>query len=117
MIAAIISVLIGIFPGFMMKFVDRVTPDNVAVAMPQYNPAGAPKFIPSVDTHGAPDGHGAPVDSHGASVDTHETRVDSHGKPVDTHEAADTHEAPEPHGESVETHGVEVVPHEQPADH
>src|SRR6056300_1170655 len=67
MIAAIISVLIGIFPGFMMKFVDRVTPDNVAVAMPHYDPAGAPKFIPAVDTHGVP--------------------VDSHGKPVDTHEA------------------------------
>ena len=82
MIAAIISVLIGIFPGFMMKFVDRVTPDNVAVAMPQYNPAGAPKFIPSVDTHGAPDAHGAPVDSHGAPVDSHEAPVETHKPPA-----------------------------------
>jgi multicomponent Na+:H+ antiporter subunit D len=89
MIAAIISVLIGIFPGFMMKFVDKVTPDNVAVAMPQYVPEGAPKFIPAVDTHGAP-------------ADTHGVPVDSHGKPVDTHEA------PEAHGEPVDTHGDEV---------
>ena len=99
MIAAIISVLIGIFPGFMMKFVDRVTPDNVAVAMPQYNPAGAPKFIPSVDTHGAPDAHGAPVETHGTQPDSPEAPVDSHGTPVD------------------QTHEVEVVPHEPPAGH
>jgi hypothetical protein len=52
MIAAIISVLIGIFPGFMMQFVDRVTPDRVAVSMPQYNPAGAPPFVPAAGGHG-----------------------------------------------------------------
>jgi len=82
MIAAIISVRIGIFPGFMMKFVDRVTPDNVAVAMPQYNPAGAPKFIPSVDTHGAPEAHGVPADTHGEPVETHGEPVDAHEPPV-----------------------------------
>ena len=100
MIAAIISIVIGIFPGFMMKFVDRVTPDNVAVAMPQYNPAGAPKFIPSVNTHGVPEAHGAQIDTHGAAP------VDTHGAPVDTH------------GVPVETHGAPViVPHEPPAGH
>ncbi len=93
MIAAIISIVIGIFPGFMMKFVDRVTPDNVAVAMPQYNPAGAPKFIPSVNTHGVPEAHGAQIDTHGAApVDTHGAPVDTHGAPV-------------------------IVPHEPPAGH
>jgi multicomponent Na+:H+ antiporter subunit D len=68
MVAAIISVLIGIFPGFMMQFVDRVTPDNVAVAMPQYKPEGAPAFVPSVKAHGAPaENHdGAPAETHGA---------------------------------------------------
>ncbi|MEK6197871.1 MAG: monovalent cation/H+ antiporter subunit D family protein [Desulfobacterales bacterium] len=87
MIAAIISIVIGIFPGFMMKFVDRVTPDNVAVAMPQYNPAGAPKFIPSVNTHGVPEAHGAQIDTHGAApVDTHGAPADTHGIPVETHE-------------------------------
>jgi len=93
MIAAIISIVIGIFPGFMMKFVDRVTPDNVAVAMPQYNPAGAPKFIPSVNTHGVPEAHGAQIDTHGAApVDTHGAPVETHGAPV-------------------------IVPHEPPAGH
>jgi multicomponent Na+:H+ antiporter subunit D len=100
MIAAIISIVIGIFPGFMMKFVDRVTPDNVAVAMPQYNPAGAPKFIPSVNTHGVPEAHGAQIDTHGAAP------VDTHGVPVETL------------GVPVETHGGPVVvPHEPPAGH
>jgi multicomponent Na+:H+ antiporter subunit D len=91
MIAAIISVFIGIFPGFMMKFVDRVTPDNVAVAMPQYNPAGAPKFIPSVETHGAP------VETHGEAAETRGEAAESHG--------------------AAETHEVEAVPHEPPAGH
>jgi len=113
MIAAIISVLIGIFPGFMMNFVDRVTPDNVAVAMPHYDPAGAPKFVPSVDTHGAPaDSHEAPVDSHGAPADSHEAPVDSHGAPADSHEApADSHEAP------VDSHEAPVETHKPPAGH
>ena len=69
MIAAIISVLIGIFPGFMMKFVNRVTPDNVAVAMPHYDPAGAPLVAPRVrGSHGTGNGgesHGAPEANHG----------------------------------------------------
>ena len=98
MVAAIISVLIGIFPGFMMKFVNIVTPDNVAVAMPQYVPEGAPPFVPAVDTHGAPDGHGAPVDSH-------EAPVDNHGEPVG-------HGAP-----AEEPHGVKTDPHEKPDGH
>jgi multicomponent Na+:H+ antiporter subunit D len=98
MVAAIISVFIGIFPGFMMKFVNIVTPDNVAVAMPQYVPEGAPPFVPAVDTHGAPDGHGAPVDSHGEPVDTHGAPVDSHGEPIETHGVkADPHEKPDGH--------------------
>jgi multicomponent Na+:H+ antiporter subunit D len=100
MIAAIISIVIGIFPGFMMKFVDRVTPDNVAVAMPQYNPAGAPKFIPSVKAHGVPEAHGAQIDTRGAApVDTHGVPVETHGAPV------------------VVPHEVEIVPHEPPAGH
>jgi hypothetical protein len=85
MVAAIISILIGIFPGFMMKFVDRVTPDTVAVAMPQYKPEGAPPFIPAVKGHGAEDSHGAPADSH-APVEKHAAPADtSHGEKVDTH--------------------------------
>ena len=74
MIAAIISVLIGIFPGFMMNFVDRVTPDNVAVAMPHYDPAGAPPFIPSVK------GHGEAAEGHGAPAVEHETPTVPHGE-------------------------------------
>ena len=100
MIAAIISIFIGIFPGFMMKFVDRVTPDNVAVSMPQYNPAGAPKFIPSVNTHGVPEAHGAQIDTDGAvPVDTHGAPVDTRGAPV------------------IVPHEVEIVPNEPPAGH
>jgi hypothetical protein len=84
----------------MMKFVDRVTPDNVAVAMPQYNPAGAPKFIPSVKAHGVPEAHGAQIDTHGAApVDTHGVPVETHGTPV------------------VVPHEIEIVPHEPPAGH
>jgi multicomponent Na+:H+ antiporter subunit D len=56
MIAAIISVLIGIFPDFMMGFVDLVTSDNLAVAMPPYDPAGAHVVAPTVIPH-APVGH------------------------------------------------------------
>ena len=100
MVAAIISVLIGIFPGFMMNFVDLVTPDKVAVAMPQYNPAGAPAFIPSVK------GHGAPVGEHGAPA------VEQHGTPAaEQHEtpAVEQHEAP-----AVEQHGAPAVPHGEP---
>jgi hypothetical protein len=119
MIAAIISVLIGIFPGFMMNFVDRVTPDNVAVAMPQYDPAGAPKFVPAVDTHhGNSDSHGAAAEGHGA-VDPHGTAVETHeAPPAEAHGTSDIHRAPveETHG-APETHGVENVPHEPPADH
>jgi hypothetical protein len=103
MVAAIISVLIGIFPGFMMNFVDLVTPDKVAVAMPQYNPAGAPAFIPSVKDHGAPVGdHGAPALEHGTPA------AEQHGTP-----AVEQHEAP-----AVEQHGAPVEPHgEPPAGH
>ena len=91
MIAAIISVLIGIFPGFMMNFVDMVTPDNVAVAMPQYNPAGAPMVAPrvrgehgeSAESHGIPaETHGVPVETHEAPAETHETPAESHGPPA-----------------------------------
>ncbi len=57
MIAAIISVLIGIFPDFMMGFVDMITPDNMHAAMPPYDPAGAPVFTPTVTPHGPPAGH------------------------------------------------------------
>jgi len=108
MVAAIISVLIGIFPGFMMNFVDLVTPDKVAVAMPQYNPAGAPAFIPSVKDHGAPVGeHGAPaVEQHGAPA------AEQHGTPAaEQHEtpAVEQHEAP-----AVEQHGAPAVPHGEP---
>jgi hypothetical protein len=78
MVAAIISVLIGIFPGFMMKFVDMVTPDNVAVAMPQYNPAGAPAYVPPAE------GHGAPSVEHGAPVGEHGVEVAPHGEPAET---------------------------------
>jgi NADH:ubiquinone oxidoreductase subunit 5 (subunit L)/multisubunit Na+/H+ antiporter MnhA subunit len=90
MVAAIISVLIGIFPGFMMNFVDLVTPDKVAVAMPQYNPAGAPAFIPSVkggtsaaEQHGTPAAvHGAPEADHGEPPAVeHETPPVPHGEP------------------------------------
>ena len=83
MIAAIISVLIGIFPGFMMNFVDRVTPDNVAVSMPQYNPAGAPLVTPPVKVHGEPlESHGAAVESHGNPEESHSAPVESHGEPA-----------------------------------
>jgi len=79
MVAAIISVLIGIFPGFMMKFVDLVTPDNVAVAMPQYNPAGAPPFIPATG------GHETPAVEHGAPAVEHGVPEADHGKPPAGH--------------------------------
>jgi hypothetical protein len=104
MVAAIISVLIGIFPGFMMNFVDLVTPDKVAVAMPQYNPAGAPAFIPSVKGHGAPEGeHEAPPVEHGTSAaEQHGTPAAVHGAPEADHgePPAVEHETPPvPHGE------------------
>jgi hypothetical protein len=57
MIAAIISVLVGIFPDFMMGFVDMITPDNMHAAMPAYDPAGAPAIAPTVAPHGPPAGH------------------------------------------------------------
>jgi len=95
MVAAIISVLIGIFPGFMMKFVDMVTPDNVAVAMPQYNPEGAPPYIPTVETHGAPAAHGKAAAPHGEPV------VEPHG------------ETAEPHGETAVPAGEPAVPHDE----
>jgi formate hydrogenlyase subunit 3/multisubunit Na+/H+ antiporter MnhD subunit len=57
MIAAIISVLVGIFPDFMMGFVEMVTPDNMHTAMPAYDPAGAPVFTPTAAPHGPPAGH------------------------------------------------------------
>jgi hypothetical protein len=84
MIAAIISVYIGIFPGFMMKFVDRVTPDDVVVAMPQYKPEGAPPFVPKVKSHGEADTHGEPDEDHGAPAE-------NHGQPVDKHKAPSDH--------------------------
>ena len=99
MVAAIISVYIGIFPGFMMQFVNRVTPDNVAVAMPKYVPEGAPKFIPAKKGHGEEDAHGAPSDSH-------EAPADSHGKPADSHAV-----------QKAETHGGQSKPHKAQSGH
>jgi len=105
MVAAIISILIGIFPGFMMNFVDRVTPSNVAVAMPQYNPAGAPPVAPRVRGHGAMEGEHE--GSHGGGQGMTE--------PEATHESREaTHEALQdnaPHREGTEPTG------EPPAGH
>jgi NADH:ubiquinone oxidoreductase subunit 5 (subunit L)/multisubunit Na+/H+ antiporter MnhA subunit len=90
MIAAIISVLIGIFPGFMMNFVDRVTPDNVAVAMPQYNPEGAPPFVPSAKGHGAAAAeHEAPDAENGAPAVEHGAPAVEQGIPADEHAVPD----------------------------
>ena len=91
MIAAIISVLIGNFPGFMMHFVERVTPANVAVAMPQYKPEGAPLVAPRVrGDHGeSAESHGAPADTHGTAAESHDQQSDPHGEPA----------PPDPHGE------------------
>jgi hypothetical protein len=88
-----------------------VTPDNVAVAMPQYDPAGAPKFIPAVDTHGATGDHGTPVDTHGKPAE-HGEKTDTHGKPADSYGATDTHKAP-----VEEAHGAPDVPQKTPAGH
>jgi multicomponent Na+:H+ antiporter subunit D len=117
MIAAIISVLIGIFPGFMMNFVDMVSPNTTAVAMPQYNPAGLPPAPPRVrghhiesGEHGGPEAlhdetgntHGIPAEGHVESAEIHEASAESHGVPETTHgEAAAPQEVPavKPHGE------------------
>jgi hypothetical protein len=106
MIAAIISVLIGIFPGFMMKFVDRVTPANVAVAMPQYKPEGAPLIPLRVrGEHGESGGeHGEPAGDHGASSDSHGASVDEHNAPATGREADGGQHVPpaEEHGKPSE---------------
>jgi len=103
MIAAIISVLIGIFPGFMMNFVDRVTPDNVAVAMPQYKPEGAPLVPPRVRGE------------HGEAAEGHGEAADSHGTPAETHQAPDPDAS---HGEAaVKPHGSQEPEQQKPAEH
>jgi multicomponent Na+:H+ antiporter subunit D len=98
MIAAIISVLIGIFPGFMMNFVDRVTPDNIAVAMPQYDPAGAPAVIPPVRGHGAAAGHGEVQETgHGVQEPEvpHGAQEAGHGVPAAEGNHGEVREVPQ----------------------
>ena len=84
MIAAIISVLIGIFPGFMMNFDDMVGSKNVAVAMPHYNPAGAPLVVPRTRGHGeSGELHGEQEGLHGEPAAPHEVEEEPHGQPAD----------------------------------
>jgi hypothetical protein len=113
MIAAIISVLIGIFPGFMMNFVDMVSPNTAAVAMPQYKPAGLPPAPPRVRGHHIESGeHGGPEALHGDTDETPGLPAEGHSEAVET-----THEAStELHGNPEAAHGESATPHEVPAE-